>query len=48
MHEDKLVVITIKEGNEDYKYRYYIEAFPSYQVLYSNEKYNIGDTLNCR
>ena len=49
MYEKELVVNEVKSGNKEYKYRYYIEASPAYQVLYSNEVYHVGDTIKaCR
>lgn len=49
MYEKELVVNGVKSGNKEYKYRYFIEAFPADQVLYSNEVYQVGDTIKaCR
>jgi hypothetical protein len=49
MYEKELVVNKVEKGNKEYKYSYYIEAFPVDQVLYSNEVYNVGDTIKaCR
>jgi hypothetical protein len=49
MYEKELVVNEVESGNKEYKYCYFIEAFPADQVLYSNEVYQVGDTLKaCR
>jgi len=45
LNEKELIVEAKKKGDKEYKYEYYIKAFPTYQVLYSNKEYNVGDTL---
>lgn len=45
MYEKELVVNEVQKGNREYKYRYFLEAFPVDQVLYSNKVYQVGDTL---
>ena len=45
MYEEDLIVNKVQKGNDKYKYRYYLEAFPVDQVLFSNEIYHVGDTL---
>lgn len=42
-------VVSVSEGNEKYKYRIELKAFPANQILYTNHLYAVGDTLtNCR
>jgi hypothetical protein len=45
LKEETLIIEGIDLGALNYKYSYKISAFPTYQVLYSNTVYNIGDTL---
>lgn len=47
--EDKLIVVGVKQVNlKDYKYKYELDFFMRNQYLYSNEIYQIGDTLNLK
>jgi hypothetical protein len=45
LHEKELIIEAKKLGNKEYKYKYYIKAYPTYQVFYSNQEYDVGDTL---
>lgn len=47
--EDKIIVVGVKQVNlKDYKYKYELDFFIRNQYLYSNEIYQIGDTLNLK
>lgn len=49
MREKTLIVSKMQKGNSGYKYCYFLNAFPVDQVLYSNQVYNVGDTVRmCR
>ena len=49
MYEKTLIVNEIKSGNDTYKWCYYLNAFPADQCFYSNEVYQVGDTVKyCR
>lgn len=45
MYENDLIITECHIGNKKYKYSYNINAFPSDQILYSNKKYIVGDTI---
>lgn len=45
MYEKSLIVNSIHKGTGEYKYKYFIEASPADQILYSNKIYHIGDTI---
>lgn len=49
LKEKELIIESAEIGDLSYKYKYHISAYPTYQVLYSDEVYNVGDTLKyCR
>ena len=45
IYEKESVVIGVSEGTKEYKYCYYVDAYPTYQCYYSNQIFQIGDTL---
>lgn len=45
IYEDKIIIQAQEPGPKGYKYSYRISAFPTYQILYSNSDYNVGDTI---
>jgi hypothetical protein len=45
IYEKESIVLEISKGTKEYKYCYHIDAYPAYQCYYSNQIFQIGDTL---
>lgn len=51
IYEKESVVQKVEnaEGHKDYKYKVFIDGFPTTQILWTNIPYQVGDTVKyCR
>jgi len=51
IYEKESVVQKVEnaEGHKDYKYKVFIDGFPTTQILFTNIPYQVGDTVKyCR